>query len=44
MITVDKSCGVPSRVQDVWDLISDSGKDKAYRTAPRGVSVKEGPR
>jgi carbon monoxide dehydrogenase subunit G len=44
MITIDKSCEIPSSVDRVWDIVSDTDKDETYWTALRDVKVlrKEG--
>jgi carbon monoxide dehydrogenase subunit G len=44
MITIDKSCEIPSNADRVWDIVSDTDKDETYWTALRDVKVlrKEG--
>jgi hypothetical protein len=44
MITIDKSCEIPSSVDRVWDIVSDTDKDETYWTALRDIKVlrKEG--
>jgi hypothetical protein len=44
MITIDKSCEIPSSVDRVWEIVSDTDKDETYWTALRDIKVlrKEG--
>jgi len=44
MITIDKSCEMPSSVDRVWEIVSDTDKDETYWTALRDIKVlrKEG--